>query len=102
MLPTIGGTDRMRGYYKGRYRDNNALSMQIELRQHVWEMFGAAVWAGAANVWGKGTGFNLKHTLPNAGVGIRFKMQRNTLLRLDFGIGKNGQNGFVFGLNEAF
>jgi hypothetical protein len=102
MLPSIGGTDRMRGYYRGRYRDNNALSYQVELRQSIGEFFGVAGWIGAANVWGKANGFNIGHTLPNAGVGIRWRMQGSTSLRLDFGVGKDGQNGFVFGLNEAF
>ncbi len=102
MLPTIGGTDRMRGYYKGRYRDNNAVSAQIELRQHIWAIFGMAAWVGTANVWGKSESFKISHTLPNAGLGLRFQLNDNASLRLDFGVGKDGQNGFVFGLNEAF
>lgn len=102
MLPTVGGTERMRGYYKGRYMDNNAVSAQVELRQHLWETIGCAVWAGAANVWGRASAFEMSHTLPNAGVGLRIKIAGGTLLRLDYGFGKNGQNGFVFGLNEAF
>lgn len=102
MLPTIGGTERMRGYYKGRYTDNNAISAQVELRQHIWEIIGGTIWAGAANVWGKSSAFDMSHTLPNAGVGLRIKIAGGTLLRLDYGFGKGGQRGFVFGLNEAF
>lgn len=102
MLPTIGGTERMRGYFRGRYMDNNAVSGQVELRQHIWEMIGGAVWVAGANVWGKGTPFNLHNSLPGAGGGLRLKLQGGTLLRFDFGFGKDGQNGFVFGINEAF
>lgn len=102
MLPTIGGTGRMRGYYRGRYIDNNAVSVQLELRQHIWESIGAAAWVGAANVWGKWGPFNLDNTLPGTGIGLRLKMSGGTVLRFDYGFGKNGQNGFVFGLNEAF
>ena len=102
MLPTIGGAERMRGYYKGRYTDNNAVCAQVELRQHLWEAIGGAVWAGAANVWGKSSSFEIGNTLPNAGVGLRIKIGGGALLRLDYGFGKNGQRGFVFGLNEAF
>lgn len=102
MLPTTGGTERMRGYYRGRYSDNNALSVQVELRQHIWEILGSAVWVGAANVWGKNCSFNWGHTLPNAGAGLRIAIAGGATIRLDYGFGKNGQNGFVFGLNEAF
>ena len=30
LLPSLGGPMMMRGYYTGRYRDQNALAMQIE------------------------------------------------------------------------
>lgn len=102
MLPTIGGTERMRGYYRGRYTDNNAVSGQLELRQHIWEIFGAAFWVGGANVWGKACSFDLRNSLPEVGAGLRFKLQGGVLFRLDFGFGRNGQNGFVIGLGEAF
>lgn len=102
MLPTIGGVERMRGYYRGRYIDNNAVSGQLELRQHIWEVLGGAAWVGVANVWGKGGKFNLQNSLPGAGVGLRLKLKEGILLRFDYGFGKNGQNGFVLGLNEAF
>ncbi len=102
MLPTVGGTERMRGYYRGRYMDNNAVSAQVELRHHIWEIIGCAAWVGGANVWGKFSAFDIHHTLPNAGLGLRIKMKGGVLLRLDYGFGKGGQNGFVFGLNEAF
>ncbi len=101
-LPVIGGTERMRGYYKGRYMDNNIVSAQVELRQHLWRMIGGAVWAAGAEVWGKASSFNLEHTLPNAGLGVRIRLAEGVLLRLDYGFGKGGQRGFVLGLNEAF
>lgn len=102
LLPTIGGTERMRGYYRGRYMDNNAVSSQVELRQHIWGMTSGAAWVGVAHLWGKATSFNLEHALPNAGLGIRFKLADGVILRFDYGFGRDGQNGFVLGLNEAF
>ena len=101
-MPSIGGTERMRGYYKGRYRDNNMVTAQVELRQHIWELFSAAAWIGAGNVWGSGGAFSLRHTLPNYGVGLRVKMGGAMALRFDWGFGKKGQNGFILGINEAF
>lgn len=101
-MPTIGGPDRMRGYYKGRYRDNNMVTAQIELRQHIWEMLGAAAWVGAGNVWGSGGAFSIRHTLPNYGIGVRVKVGGSVSLRFDWGFGEKGQNGFILGINEAF
>ena len=51
MLAELGGGYRMRGYYLGRYIDNNILSCQIEYRQRIWRRIGCAVWGGAGNVF---------------------------------------------------
>ena len=40
MLAELGGGYRMRGYYLGRYIDNNILSCQIEYRQRIWRRVG--------------------------------------------------------------
>ena len=102
MLPTIGGTERMRGYYYGRYRNNNIISAQIELRQTIWQMIGGAVWVGGANLWGKYNKFQLSNTLPNYGLGARITITDNLRLRVDYGFGKDGQNCFILSINEAF
>jgi len=41
---------------------------------------------------------------PSIGGGIRYKFNKNqdTLLRLDIGVGIDGNSGFYFGINEAF
>ncbi len=102
MLATVGDSQRMRGYPMWQYRDNNAAGLQIELRQRVWMMFSMAAWAGGAVLWGGYSKFSIGNFLPNAGVGVRCSLLDNLSIRLDWGIGKNGQNGFVFGINEAF
>ena len=102
MLPTIGGTERMRGYYYGRYRDNNIVSAQLELRQHIWKLLGCAIWGGGANLWGDYGNFSISNTLPNYGVGLRVAVTDQLKLRLDYGFGKKGQNAFIFSINEAF
>ncbi len=102
LIPAIGGIERMRGYYYGRYRDNNIVSSQLELRQHIWKMLGCAVWIGGANLWGHNRDFNIRHTLPNCGLGLRCALTDRIKLRLDYGIGRGGQNAFIFAINEAF
>ena len=94
----VGGC--MRGYYEGRYRDKHCLSAQIELRQHVWRRNGIVVWVGAGNVFHDSSSF--KHILPNYGIGYRWEFKKRVNVRLDFGMGKSGQSGFTFNINEAF
>ena len=102
MLPTLGGTERMRGYYWGRYRNSNLICGQLEIRQRIWEMIGGAIWAGAANLWGDYGHFEWRNTLPNYGIGARYYMTERLCLRMDYGFGKKGQNAFIISINEAF
>lgn len=101
MMAMMGGSLRMRGYYEGRYRDNNIIELQAELRQHVWRRNGMAVWVGGGNVFKDFNRFNWSHTLPNYGIGYRWEFKKRVNVRLDYGFGK-GQTGFIFNINEAF
>jgi outer membrane protein assembly factor BamA len=101
MREELGGPNRMRGYYLGRYIDNNIVSGQVELRQHVGRRIGVATWVGAGTVFPSLNEFDVKKILPNYGLGLRFEVKHNVNARLDFGFGK--QTGcFVLGISEAF
>ena len=76
------------------------MSVQVELRQHVWRRNGITVWAGAGNVFHDSRTF--KKILPNFGIGYRWEFKKRVNVRLDLGFGKSGQNGFIFNINEAF
>lgn len=101
MMATLGSSYSMRGYYEGRFRDKNAIDMQVELRQHVWRRNGVAVWVGAGNVFPNFKSFKAKQILPNYGFGYRWEFKKRVNVRLDLGFGKN-QTGFIFNINEAF
>ncbi len=101
MLARLGGSNRMRGYYRGRYIDNNLLTFQVELRQHIWQRLGGVVWAGAGNSFHSIDRFKWAHTLPTYGVGLRWMFKKGINVRMDYGFGKN-TGGFIFGINEAF
>ena len=102
MKATLGGSNRMRGYYDGRYRDDNALSFQIEYRQKIYNRHGIAIWGGCGTIWGKQNPFQWNHFLPNYGIGYRWEFKKRMNVRLDYGFGKKGQSGFMFSINEAF
>lgn len=101
MLALMGSSNRMRGYYEGRYRDKGMIETQIELRQRVYGRSGVVAWIGAGNVFPSMKKFSFNQTLPNYGVGYRWEFKNRVNVRLDYGFGKN-QSGFIFNINEAF
>lgn len=101
MLALMGNTNRMRGYYEGRYRDKKLLQGQVELRQKITGRHGAAVWAGAGNVFPRMSSLKGSQTLPNFGLGYRWEFKKRVNVRLDYGFGRS-QSSFYFNINEAF
>lgn len=99
--PEAGGDVRLRGYYRGRYRDRNLLSVQVELRQKIYGAHGLAIWGGAGNVFPSFRGFDIKNTLPTYGAGYRFSFL-GMVLRLDAGFGLRGQWAVTAGVSHSF
>ena len=97
----LGGGQRMRGYYAGRYIDNNIVVSQVELRQHVIQRFGCAVWFGGGGVFPSFDKFKFDNILPTYGIGLRWEFKHNMNARIDYGFGKDTR-GFVFNIAEAF
>lgn len=97
----LGGSQRMRGYYLGRYNDNDMLTFQVELRQRIWRRIGCVVWGGAGNVFPAIDRFRWDHTLPNYGAGVRWEFKKRVNIRVDYGFGRK-TSGILFSMNEAF
>ena len=101
MLARLGDNQRMRGYYLGRFTDNNMITFQVELRQRIWRRIGGVVWGGAGNVFHTFRDFQWNQTLPNYGLGLRWELKKRVNVRLDYGFGKE-TNSFLLSINEAF
>lgn len=100
-MSKFGGSNIMRGYYDGRFRDKGEMDLTVELRQHVWRRNGIVVWGGVGTVFPKLSAIRSRHFLPNGGVGYRWEFKKRTNVRLDYGIGR-GESSFIFSINEAF
>ncbi|MBO9702792.1 MAG: BamA/TamA family outer membrane protein [Sporocytophaga sp.] len=102
-LAYIGGPFIMRGYYLGRYRDNNAIAVQSEYRMRIWRRFGAVAFAGLGEVSQRLKDYSIDGLKYSLGAGIRFAIvpKESINLRVDFAIGKNS-SGFYLYLTEAF
>ncbi|MDE6782411.1 MAG: hypothetical protein K2J17_01685, partial [Paramuribaculum sp.] len=101
LMATFGGSNTMRGYYEGRFRDKCEMDLTVELRQHVWRRNGIVLWAGVGSVFPKMSRLRIDHLLPNGGIGYRWEFKKRTNVRLDFGIGRS-ETSFIFSINEAF
>lgn len=96
-----GGQYRLRGYYRGRYMDNNLASFQVELRQKLFWRVGVAVFGGLGSVFPSFKEWRADQLLFTAGLGLRVEFKHNVNLRVDYGFGR-GTSGFVLSLGESF
>ncbi|WP_316761809.1 BamA/TamA family outer membrane protein [Pedobacter aquatilis] len=108
LLQQLGNDQIMRGYYGGRYRDENLMASQLELRYRFMNRFGIVAFAGAGKVFNNGN-FDFKSLKPNYGFGGRyfFDTAKGLSVRVDYGIGEKlvnekRQSGFYISLAEAF
>lgn len=105
-LALLGGESLMRGYYYGRYRDNNLIATQIEYRflpLPFCNRFGAAAFVSTGTVFPKISSIRFNRILPSAGFGLRYLVfpKKDIFLRLDVGFTKEGPAFYIFN-GEAF
>jgi hypothetical protein len=102
-MADIGGSNTMRGYYRGYYRYKNMYSWQTEYRFMVHRYVGFAAWVGLATLSDQWNAPFRNSVKPSAGVGLRVRINQTDKLnvRADFGFGKN-QTGLYLDAAEAF
>ena len=100
---TLGGSSLLRGYYNGRYRDNDALIVQAELRQRLFWRVGGVAFAGVGDVAHRLGDFSLRDLKPTGGLGVRYLISKKEHLnvRFDAAVG-NHTHGFYINISEAF
>ena len=103
-MAELGG-NQLRGYFVGRFRDRNMVSIQAEYRSPLlfWRI-GAAGFAGMGRVAERVEDLKLSGFKPSYGGGLRIMLDKvdRVNLRLDIGFGGNGNTGIYFGFTEAF
>jgi hypothetical protein len=107
-LAMLGGETIMRGYYMGRYRDNNQFAIQAEYRflplpLGFTNRWGAAVFTGVGSVFSEVTSLETKHFVWSGGAGLRFLLfpKKDVYTRLDVAFTKEGTGVYIF-IGEAF
>ena len=97
----LGGESRMRGYYYGRFSGNTLITVQLELRQRVWEGIVVAGWGGCGTAFLCNEPASWDLVLPTYGAGVRWYFNPTSLVRIDCGFGR-GCHAFIVGYTEAF
>ncbi|MCH7412989.1 outer membrane protein assembly factor [Belliella sp. R4-6] len=99
-ISLIGGSDLMRGYFEGRYRDRHAVVHQAEYRVPIYRNFGMVFFGSAGQVASTPSQFALSRMKYGGGIGFRYKLNPEGLnIRIDIAFGD--QRAFYFGLNEV-
>lgn len=102
-MAMLGGTEIMRGYYKGRYMDKGMTSIQAEWRQYLFWRLGLAGFVAAGEVSQDIKHFSLPgiHYTYGCGLRILVKEKEKVNLRIDYGWSKESSGLYVM-LKEAF
>ncbi len=103
-LAFIGGRNKMRGYYLGRYRNMNLAMVQAEYRRTLFWRVGMAAFIGSGNVSPDLQSFAFKNTVSSGGIGLRYMLDTKEKInvRFDYAIGEDGSDGFYVAFREAF
>jgi hypothetical protein len=103
-LAYLGGASKLRGYYEGRYLDNNNFVIQSEYRFKLYKRFSMVSFFGLGTLTDKIANYSINALKYSYGIGARFALNKSEKLniRLDYGIGSGINNGFNLQLGEAF
>lgn len=102
-MGVLGGIKKMRGFYEGRYRDNNLLVFQAEYRRHLFWLLGFTVFGDIGQVAKRYDAFNAQNWRYTYGLGLRLMLDKTQKinLRIDAAVG-NGKVLPYFTITEAF
>ncbi len=103
-LASFGGASRMRGYYEGRYKDDQQVVFQTEYRFPLYKRLRGVVFGGTGTVSKDFLDFGVSDLKYSYGAGLRFALSKKEKLnlRVDYGIGQGKSSGFYIQLGEAF
>jgi outer membrane protein assembly factor BamA len=100
----LGSDKIMRGYFSGRFRDNQFAAAQIEYRYPVGKSFVLAAFASAGQTAESLNKMELNLIQHSVGGGLRYLANRkgNLYIRMDAGYTRQKNVGFYFALGDAF
>jgi outer membrane protein assembly factor BamA len=103
-LATFGGPNNLRGFYQGRFRDNNMVSFITEYRLIIKNRLGAVLFGGVGNVYNNISDLAENTVKYSYGGGLRFALLKKERLnvRMDYGYSSKFNRGLYFTIGECF
>ena len=103
----MGGEMMMRGYYLGRFRDKNYISLQTEYRMlplPFAKKFGLAVFASSGIIYNKVANLNSQYIKYAGGAGVHYLLfpKKDVWTRIDFALNNEGGSGLYLYIGCAF
>ncbi len=96
LMPTLGGSEDLRGYREFRFRDKNALVLNLEYRWEAFSGLDMALFGDAGNVFQNVDDIRLNKLKTSYGFGFRFNTEQSVFWRIDFGFSPaEGMRSFV-------
>jgi predicted amidohydrolase YtcJ len=99
---SLGGIDRLRGYYSFRFRGHHFTAAAAELRFPIWFFISGVLFGEAGRVWVDDLDTR-RPMATTAGVGLRIGLPPDFVKKLRFDVGFSpDQWGIFFAFDEAF
>jgi hypothetical protein len=83
LLPTLGGSNTLRGFLDYRFRDRNLLLFNAEYRWPLFRALDGALFYDAGTVAPSVEALSLRHAHTDYGAGVRLHTTKHTLVRVD-------------------
>jgi hemolysin activation/secretion protein len=100
---SVVGSDDIRGYSQGKYRNDQVYAVQAEYRWTFYKRWGMVAFAGVASAVPKFADIPDNEILPGVGAGLRFRLlpTEKVNIGIDYGIGKDDYS-ITFRIGESF
>jgi len=83
LLPTLGGSNTLRGFADYRFRDRNLLLFNVEYRWPLFRALDAALFYDAGTVAPSAQALSMRQAHTDYGAGLRLHSTRRTIVRVD-------------------
>ncbi len=101
LMPTLGGSESLRGFREFRFRDERILYFSSEYRWDASPAIELAAFYDTGKVFGERSDFSFEHLEKSFGGGIRLKTPKAVFMRIDVGRSREGTRIF-FKFGPAF
>ena len=101
-LPTMGGSQRMRGYERGRFRGEGALLFSAEYRYPVWDTWNAFLFWDEGQIFDEFDQLEMDGFHSSFGTGISLRTEEAFLISLRIGHSEEQKALVGFSLEQEF